>query len=71
MSGEQQLWAARDWNGELYQFNVEPEDDGTEERPFFSAVNDEDDFNILRLPDELLPDLAPGEKCRVKIVRDE
>ncbi len=66
MSGD--IWAARDWTGDLFQFIGEPDNDGTEEEPVY-VVGGPGDF--LRLPDDMLPDLKPGEKCRVRIERAE
>ena len=69
MSGD--IWAARDWNGDLYQFDGEPMNDGTEKNPVFVSAQTGPEFGVFRLPDDLLPDLKPGEKCRVKIERAE
>lgn len=65
-------WAARDSNNDLYLYDRSPNEIRREENGeiavgFYPANR----RRFLELPPELLPDLAPGSKCRVKIVRDE
>lgn len=63
MSGEQQLWAARDENGFLFLYEKEPQ--------FFEGI-DGGEFgrggDAISIDDSNFPSLKPGEKCRVRIV---
>lgn len=64
---EPELWAARDDYDALELFHLEPI-----ERHGMNFPNEDiDGVYIGVLPPDLLPSLAPGEKCRVTIVRDE
>lgn len=59
-------WAARDLDGDLNLFDGEPHD--RNEKGYFSG-HDNDTY-LCGIPDEMLPDLRPGEKCRVTIVME-
>ena len=65
MSGD--IWAARDKNGELSLFKGEPSL-GLIGTKFIG--NTWSDY-LTDIDGSLLPDLNPGEKCRVKIERAE
>jgi len=69
MDDEQQLWAARDSDNDLNLFEGDPGElvDG-----IYGWIGDSsEDQWLVGLCNYMLPDLKPGEKCRVKIVRDE
>jgi hypothetical protein len=70
---EPELWAARDWHGELHQFAGEPfpEEGLRSDQTVFVQGDEDGDEYFGELDPSLLPDLKPGEKCRVKIERCE
>lgn len=62
-----EIWAARDKDGELSLFKGEPSLGLMGTRFIGNTWSD----YLTDIDKTLLPDLKPGEKCRVKIVRDE
>lgn len=68
MASEPELWAARDQNGSLFLFDAEPE---RQENDGGIWQMGDDALELMELRSSLLPDLKPGEKCRVRLVTCE
>lgn len=57
-----ELWAARDSDGTLFAYDLEPRWEGYEWAPPFRS-------DLVEVDGAMLPDLKPGEKCRVELRR--
>lgn len=65
-----ELWAARDGNGALYLFDHEPWWVDSHEAWDCNRCGHGGSLWMQSADMDTLPDLAPGEKYRVKIVRE-